>query len=131
LDKPGRLEGTETLLVVDDEALILDLLQRALERRGYRVLTASSVSEALTLYAENRERIALVITDLIMPDMDGAALVRQLLQGDPDIPILVSTGFISESEIIQWQTAGVRGVVHKPYQTNELLATIRSLLDGG
>jgi DNA-binding response OmpR family regulator len=131
LEKSGLLEGTETLLVVDDEQLILDLLQRALAKRGYQVLTAASVPDALTLYAQNREQIALVITDLAMPVADGAALALELRQMNPDLPVLVSTGITAEAEIAPLKKAGVWGVVRKPYQIQELLATIRALLDGG
>lgn len=129
MEKSGSFEGTETLLAVDDEQLILDLLRRALVRGGYQVLTATSVPEALTLYEEHREQIALVITDLAMPGADGAALASELHQKNPDLPVLVSTGIIAEAEIARLKEAGVWDVVQKPYQMQELLVAVRTLLD--
>jgi CheY-like chemotaxis protein len=130
LDSSSPLDGTETLLVVDDEELILDLLKIALARSGYQVLTSASAQGALTLYEENQQRIALLITDLLMPDADGAELAFQIRQKNPDLPILIATGFLSESEVASLKKAGIQGVVSKPYRTHELLKTIRGLLNG-
>ena len=130
MDSSSPLDGTETLLVVDDEELILDLLKIALARSGYQVLTSASAQGALTLYEENQQRIALLITDLLMPDADGAELAFQIRQKNPDLPILIATGFLSESEVASLKKAGIQGVVSKPYRTHELLKTIRGLLNG-
>jgi DNA-binding NarL/FixJ family response regulator len=94
------------------------------------VLTSASAQGALTLYEENQQRIALLITDLLMPDADGAELAFQIRQKNPDLPILIATGFLSESEVASLKKAGIQGVVSKPYRTHELLKTIRGLLNG-
>src|SRR5207237_7591983 len=96
----GSNTGTgKTLLIVDDEEMLVELLRRMVLRQGYQALVANSAQEGLSIYERNRDRIDLVITDLVMPGMDGKALAEELLRRDPQIRILVSTGFSAESDI--------------------------------
>jgi CheY-like chemotaxis protein len=120
--------GAETLLIVDDEEMLVELLHRLVERHGYKALSAVSGKQALQLFEENRERIDLVITDLMMPEMDGKQLAKELLRRDPNVRILISTGYSEPSDISFLLDAGARGVVMKPYQADRLLAAIHSAL---
>jgi two-component system cell cycle sensor histidine kinase/response regulator CckA len=121
--------SAETLLIVDDEEMLVELLRRMLVRQGYRVIAARTGEEALALYAQHRAEIDLVITDLVMPGMDGRMLAEELLRRDPDVRILVSTGFSAQSDITSLLEGGIRGVVMKPYQSKLLYAGIREALD--
>src|ERR1051325_7322454 len=125
--RPG--EG-KTLLIVDDEERLVELLRRMVLRQGYEALVANSAEEGLQVYEQNRDRIDLVITDLVMPGMDGKALAQELLRRDPTIRILISTGFSAESDIASLLEGGVRGVVMKPYQGEQLFSKIREALHG-
>lgn len=122
--------GTETILVVDDEYPVRDLAHRTLGRAGYRVLTAVDGPQALELFRENRDDISLVILDLIMPSMGGAECLAELLKIDPDVRVLIASGYsgeVTEGEAIQ---RGARGFLGKPFQREELLQQVRLTLDG-
>ncbi len=121
--------GTETILLVDDEEPVRDLGGKLLSHVGYRVLTACNGVEALQVYRENREEIALVILDLIMPEMDGKHCFRELLRINPDVKVLISSGYSSRGPVDEVIRNGARGFVEKPYKVNDLLRSIRTILD--
>jgi len=125
-DLPQR---PQTLLIVDDEEALVELVRRMVERNGYRTLAARSAGEALDLYRAHRDEIDLVITDLVMGDRDGWEVARELREINPDVRILVSTGFHDEDDIGRMLQAGIRGVVLKPYQSQQLLEKVREALD--
>jgi CheY-like chemotaxis protein len=128
MDNEASAGGVETLLIVDDEEVLVELLHRLVERHGYKALSAMSGKEALRLYDENRDRIDLVITDLMMPEMDGKQLAQRLLQRDPSVRILISTGYSEPTDISYLLEAGARGIVMKPYQADKLLVAIQAAL---
>ena len=121
--------GATTLLIVDDEEMLVELLLRLVERHGYRALSATSGKDALKLFDENRGKIDLVITDLMMPEMDGKQLATELLKRDSTVRILISTGYSEPTDISFLLDAGARGVVMKPYQADRLLAAIHAAMD--
>jgi CheY-like chemotaxis protein len=118
----------ETILVVDDELPILRVTQQTLEANGYRVLTAADGSEGLALYRSNRASIAAVVTDMMMPVMDGASMMEGLLSMDPELPIIASSGFAAPAP--EAVLAKVRAVLSKPYSAETLLVTLRDVLPG-
>lgn len=128
MDHEASAGGAETLLIVDDEEVLVELLHRLVERHGYRALSAMSGKEALRLFDENRDKIDLVITDLMMPEMDGKQLAKELLQRDPSVRILISTGYSEPTDISYLLEAGARGIVMKPYQADKLLVAIQAAL---
>jgi CheY-like chemotaxis protein len=128
MDQEAPAGGAETLLIVDDEEVLVELLHRLVERHGYKALSAMSGREALRLFDENRDKIDLVITDLMMPEMDGKQLAKELLKRDPSVRILISTGYSEPTDISYLMDAGARGVVMKPYQADRLLVAIQSAL---
>jgi DNA-binding response OmpR family regulator len=120
--------GAITLLIVDDEEMLVELLHRLVTRHGFTALSALSGTEALGVFEANRGQIDLVITDLMMPDMDGKQLAQELLRRDPTIRILISTGYSEPTDITYLLEAGARGVVMKPYQADRLFKAIDAAL---
>ncbi len=118
----------ELVLLVDDEASIRDVTRRTLERFGYRVLTAANGAEAVALYAQHRERIALVLTDMSMPVMDGPTLIVALAAIDPDLVVVGSSGLDDDDKIQRAVGAGVQHFLPKPYTATTLLSLLRRVL---
>ena len=118
----------EWILLVDDETSILTITQQTLEAFGYRVLTAENGAQAIGLFAANRERIALVLTDMMMPVMDGAATILALREIDPHIKIVAASGLNANSDVARDANAGVKHLLAKPYTTGTMLSTLKAAL---
>jgi DNA-binding NtrC family response regulator len=122
----GKLSDSgATLLIVDDEPLMTDLFRQFMSRQGFRVLTASGGKEALESVAA--ETVHLVITDMTMPGMDGAALAHALFAQRPDLPVLIATGHDADA-VQTGLPSNVVGIVKKPYQHKALAQQIREIL---
>jgi len=121
--------GREHILVVDDEESILEIARDALERHGYRTLTAGSGEEALEIYGAAKERIDLVILDLNMPGMGGSKCLLALKKIDPSVKVVVATGHTSKVRADETLALGASRFVPKPYPLREMLETIRGILD--
>ena len=119
----------ETVLIVDDEASILAVTTHTLETFGYRTLSASNGAEALAIYAQFEGEIAAVLTDMAMPVMDGAATIRGLMQINPDIRIIASSGLTANGTIAKASESGTKHFLAKPYTAGTLLKTLRATLD--
>jgi len=119
----------ELVLVVDDDFSIRDITQQTLEDFGYRVLTASDGAEAVALYAKHEGEIAVVITDMMMPVMDGPATIRVLVRINPAVRIIAASGFTSGENVAKARTAGVKHYLPKPYTAASLLKILREVLD--
>jgi PAS domain S-box-containing protein len=119
----------ETVLVVDDEASILTITSQTLQAFGYRVLTATDGADAVAVYAEHRNEIAVVLTDMAMPVMDGPAAIHALTRMNPAIKIVAASGFTANGGAIKASGAGVKHFLTKPYTAGTLLKTIRTILD--
>lgn len=118
-------DSEATLLIVDDEPLMTDLFRQAMSRRGFRVLTAAGGREALEIVAANA--VQLVITDMTMPGMDGAALANALYAQIPQLPVLIATGHDADAIQLGLQS-NVIGIIRKPYQHKVLAEQIRKIL---
>jgi CheY-like chemotaxis protein len=118
----------ELVLVVDDEAAVRDMSQAALEMHGYRVLTAKDGTEAVTLYAQHRAHISVVMTDMMMPGMDGAATIRALRQLDPEVRLIAVSGLVESDRGGYVPGAGSIPFLRKPYTTEVLLTTLHHVL---
>ena len=120
----------ELILVVDDEAPVRGLIQRTLEKHGYRIRTAAEGSEAMAFFTEHRAEIKAVITDLMMPGMDGPSLIRTLRQLDPYLPILSMTGLGEQAEVKGIQKLNLP-LLLKPFARGELLGALhRTMISG-
>lgn len=118
----------ECVLVVDDELAIVNAARSVLEANGYRVLLANNATEALVLYTEHSQEVALVLTDIMMPGMNGVLLLRTLRKINPGVPVIASTGLCNQAQLDTLKLLGVETVLHKPYNSNTLLRTIDGVL---
>jgi CheY-like chemotaxis protein len=123
-----RGHGEEVLYLDDDPALVR-VTRRTLERLGYHVTTCTTAALALEMFLSNPRRFALVITDLNMPEFSGIELAAQLLKVRADVPIILTSGYITEDVKAAALETGIRTVVHKPNTAEELSQAIRGVLD--
>jgi two-component system, cell cycle sensor histidine kinase and response regulator CckA len=119
----------EVVLVVDDEASVRHITRQTLEAFGYRVILAGDGAEALAVYASRRTEIALVLTDMMMPVMDGPATIRVLTKMDPSVRIIAASGLTANGSVTRVANSGVRHFLPKPYTAETLLRTVREVLD--
>ena len=120
--------GTETLLLVDDEAIILEVGGQMLEVMGYQVMTANSGKKALEMYRANRDQIDMVILDMIMPDMCGGDTYDQLKILNPEVKALLSSGYSFNGQSRDILERGCRGFIQKPFKLQQLSQKIREIL---
>jgi hypothetical protein len=121
--------GTETILVVDDEEGVRALGQAVLERCGYTVLMAEDGLQTLEVYQAHREEIALVVLDVIMPRMGGQGCLRRLRELDPQVKVLISTGYTARELAEKLVAEGALGMVEKPFQIRDFATAVRKALD--
>lgn len=119
----------ELILVVDDEAAVRQVTKGTLETFGYKVVTASDGIEAEAIYREQRQRIALVLTDIMMPSRDGVATVKILREINPNVKIVVASGLVSHDTLTTEITSIVKTFITKPYTAERLLKTIHEALN--
>jgi len=118
----------ELILVVDDESGVREIARSTLEAYGYRVLTASDGTEAVALFAQNKNEVSVVLTDVVMPYMDGPAAIRSIQKVNPQVAIIVSSGLKSNVKRIDWDLEGVNVFLPKPYTADILLNTLAEVL---
>ncbi len=114
----------ELLLVVDDEPVIRETTQRLLEGYGYKVLTASEGEDALVVFGQHRDAVRLVLTDVMMPVMGGAELIRKLRGLSPDLAVMVSSGLLETDKRRELASLGVTEILAKPYGARDLLEAV-------
>ncbi len=121
--------GTETILLAEDDPAILAMAKKMLTNLGYEVLTASLPEEAIRAARENIHKIDLLITDVIMPGMNGRDLAETLLSHSPDLKILFMSGYTSD--VISHHGVFGKGVcfIQKPFRIRELACKVREILD--
>jgi CheY-like chemotaxis protein len=123
------VQGSGTVLVADDDPVVRRVSEDALERRGYRVITAEHGREAVDLFQKHKGEIALVVLDLAMPVMAGEEAHEKIKAIQPDIPILISSGY---SELIASSRFGPRGMgafIQKPYTAGQFVDRVRKMLE--
>jgi hypothetical protein len=118
----------ETVLVVDDEDAVCQVVQQALEKFGYRVLTACDGQKAVAAYVGNQATIAVVLTDLMMPVMDGVATIRALRHINPQVKVIAASGLGSHPNRESLRDLGIKHVVSKPYGTETILQKLQEIL---
>lgn len=127
--KPEFPRGNgETVLVIDDEASVRQITQQTLEAFGYRVILACDGVEALSIYTRHRDEIAVVLTDMVMPVMDGPTIVQVLRRLNPRLPIMAASGLSTQDYVVRAATMGVKHFLPKPYTAEELLKTLKEVL---
>jgi len=131
LDAEEEVSGTETILIIDDETEFTWMLKSILQDYGYTVLIARSAREGLEMYQEKRERIDVVVLDVIMPDIGGEAVLRGILEYNPDARILLMSGHADEAPYRKLIQMGAADFIRKPFEVTALLKMIRALLSVG
>ena len=122
------LGNGELVLVVDDEESIREITRGTLETFGYKVLTASDGTEALAVYADKKNEIAVVLTDMVMPFMDGPATIRALQRMNPNVRIIAASGLGTAQRAGEGALEGVSVFLTKPYTAEKLLKTLAQIL---
>ncbi|EDY19307.1 multi-sensor hybrid histidine kinase [Chthoniobacter flavus Ellin428] len=129
-DKKRDLRGHgELILVVDDEAPILSVMRQALESFGYRVLAAVDGADGVRVYAKHQNEIKAVITDMVMPVMDGPAMIGVLKKLSPAIKVIATTGMTSNVSIEAIRRLGVERIISKPCAAKAVLVALREVLE--
>jgi two-component system, cell cycle sensor histidine kinase and response regulator CckA len=126
---PSDIRGKETILLVEDEQNLMGLMKTALERAGYTVLTAGDGLSAIKTYSLNKDKIALVLTDLGLPKLDGAAVFTSLMDIDPKVKIILASGYLDPNLKSNLLRSGAKEFIQKPYSPNLVLRKIREVLD--
>jgi CheY-like chemotaxis protein len=122
-------QGHGAVLLVDDEEAIREFAKEILNRESLEVLTAASGEEALEIYKNSQEDIELVVLDLGMPGMGGRKCLEELLVINPQIKVLVASGYSPEEKTAKSQQPGAAGFIAKPFRRNELLDKVKNILD--
>ena len=123
--------GTETVLLVEDEDIVRELSSEVLRSCGYKVIEASSGKEALRSYKEFGKEISLLMTDVVMPGMNGEELAKQLLSIQPELKILYTSGYIDNPIALSDGLKHGAAFIQKPFTNIELARKIRAILDEG
>ena len=122
-------KGTETILLTDDEENVLEVSQGFLEAMGYRVFIARDGNEAIEIYKKNRDDIDIVLLDIVMPNMGGSKVYDRMKEINPDIKVLLLSGYSIDGEAREILERGCNGFIQKPFNIKELSAKLREILD--
>lgn len=130
--KPAQISSMprgagELILVVDDEENIREIARATLEKFGYRVLTATDGTDAMAVYAQQKDEISLILTDIAMPYMDGTALIRAVRKIDPNSKIVAMSGLMNSDQTVELQQLNVNAFLSKPYTAETLLKLLAEL----
>ncbi len=128
-DQPPPVGSSELILVVDDEASIRQIVSQTLEANGYRTVEASNGRDAIEVFERHADDVRLVLTDMMMPVMDGAATAAYFAEHHPHVAIIAASGLHANGGVTRASNSGVRHFVAKPFTTDTLLRTVRLALD--
>ncbi|HEU0008020.1 MAG TPA: response regulator, partial [Terriglobia bacterium] len=123
-------QGSGTVLLVDDEATVRDVVRTMIEHLGFSVLTAADGRQALDLYRERGGEITLVVLDMTMPRMDGVETFSELRRIDPEACVILSSGYAEEDVVSQLAGKGLSGFIQKPYTPDKLRASLSLVISG-
>jgi CheY-like chemotaxis protein len=122
------LKGSETVLIIDDEELILDVASEMLEDIGYKTITARNGKEGLEIYEKEASAIDLIILDMVMPEMSGSEVYPRLKQINPEARVILSSGYSIEDQAGKLMEKGCDGFLQKPYTSAELSNKLQEVL---
>jgi DNA-binding response OmpR family regulator len=121
--------GRGTVLVVEDEQLMLRLLEKFLSQQGYQVLVASDGEEAIDVYRLHKLEINVVLLDVGLPKLTGWDVLLKMKEENPDVRVVIATGYLAPKMKTEMLRVAVKNFVDKPYVLDELVETIQSLID--
>jgi CheY-like chemotaxis protein len=127
--KEDLIYGSETIMLVDDEEIVIEVVGQILESLGYNVFVARSGKEALEIYWGRKTEIDLVILDMVMPKMSGSITFERLKGVNPDVKVLLSSGYSVDGQASELLEKGCSGFIQKPFNIKELSKKIRDVLD--
>ena len=126
---PGLFWGSETILLVEDEGSLREVVRIALETLGYHVLEAANAQRALHLFRERKDEIALLLTDVVMPGMNGRILANKLREEKPNLKVLFMSGYTDDEILRRNASDATHSIVIKPFSRETLASRIRETLD--
>jgi CheY-like chemotaxis protein len=122
------LKGKETVLLIDDEGMIIDVGEQMLKTIGYKVILAGSGKEAIELFKENQDKIDMVILDMIMPGVSGGETYDRIKEINPRVKVLLSSGYSIDGQAEEILERGCNSFIQKPYNIKELSYKLREIL---
>lgn len=122
-------DGTETILIVEDEEMLSELLLMALSSKGYKIIIAENGVDGIEMFKAHQKEIALVISDIGLPKLDGWRAFQEMKKINPNVKTILASGFIEAGQRTEMLNSGVKEFVQKPYLLNEVLVKIRKILD--
>jgi two-component system cell cycle sensor histidine kinase/response regulator CckA len=127
---PAARGGCETILIVEDEAGVREFAAAVLQPSGYRVLQARSGREALEVWSRHRERVDLLLTDMVLPDdLSGHDLATKLIAEKPSLAVVYTSGYFQDTDGRELESADNAAFLHKPYHPRALSSAVRQMLD--
>jgi len=123
--------GTDTVLIIEDEEMLRDLIRTILESKGYSVLTAADGEEAVRIFNKHKDQVAAIVSDLGLPKLSGEEIVSHIMQINPEAKIIIASGFIDPNIRLGLEAAGVKEFIQKPYKANEVLKVVRNVIGEG
>jgi DNA-binding NtrC family response regulator len=124
-----KAQAQRTVLVVEDERIMLRLLERFLSRQGYQVLLAADGEQAIDGYCRHKTEIDVVLLDVGLPKVSGVDVFRKMKKENPDVRVVVASGYLDLQMKTEMYHAGVRAFVDKPYLLPEMLEKLRSVTE--
>ncbi|HEX9444112.1 MAG TPA: ATP-binding protein [Candidatus Binatia bacterium] len=128
-EEVATLSGSESVLFAEDEGLLLRVIRRALEKRGYHVLEARDGLQAIETYREHRDEIAIVVLDMGLPKLDGWEVFHRLKEINPQLKAIAMSGYVAPDLKDKMLQEGMKDVISKPFPAVEMLRAIRSVID--
>ena len=128
-EKVRQVGGHETILLVEDEYLLLKRLRKLLKSNGYQIYTATDGKEAMKMFTRHHNKIAAVLSDIGLPKMNGIDVFKKLKEMDPHVKVILASGYFEPDIKLDLQQAGAKGFIQKPYTNNEVLWKLRDVLD--
>ena len=125
---PGARHPHPTILVIDDNASVLNMIRMGLEDEGYNVQTASNPQEGIEMFRDQSRNISLVLLDFCMPVMNGDRVFDCLRKIDPEVPVMLITGFCEDIQAAKQLRNDVRGYLLKPFHLGDLIGKVREIV---
>lgn len=125
---PKKTTDKNTFLVVDDEEIVLEVTSSMLENVGFKVLKASDGRECVDIFHQHQNEILVVLLDATMPRMNGEEAFRELRRIQPDVKVILTSGYSEQDATRHFPTEGLAGFIQKPYSFNQLKAKVREVL---
>jgi CheY-like chemotaxis protein len=123
------LHKNKTILVVEDEDILLELMEDILKTQGYKLFTAKDGIEGIEIYTNHKNEIDLILSDVNLPNLDGLEMFKKIKELNSDVKIIMASGYVEPSLRAEIIKEGVKHFINKPYVANEVLEKIHEVLD--